>query len=72
MKKFVYPFLFIFFISYCFSKDYSHSEQYSKNVPLLLHGIWQGNDRLAFFSSDDSDADHFENVYIIFSPKVSL
>jgi len=54
MKKFVYPFLFIFFISYCFSKDYSHSEQYSKNVPLLLQGIWQGNDRLAFFSSDDS------------------
>lgn len=45
-------------MQFCFarelaSRDYSHSQDYSAEVPPLLQGIWQGKDRLLLFGGNN-------------------
>lgn len=59
-KSFAVFFLFcLFFSQVCFAvegvhRDYSHSEDYSTQVPPLLQGIWQGKDRLLLFGGNNA------------------
>ncbi len=58
MKKF-FAFVFLLVgVHFCFAfeggRDYSHSNEYSTEVPPLLQGIWQGKDRLLLFGGENA------------------